>query len=22
VITIQNKGGTELDWNFKLPSDS
>ncbi|KAL4426641.1 hypothetical protein ABPG74_018719 [Tetrahymena malaccensis] len=22
VITIQNAGGTDLDWNFKLPSDN
>ena len=22
VITIQNVGGTDLNWNFKLPSDS
>ena len=22
IITIQNIGGTDLDWNFKLPSDS
>lgn len=22
IITIQNVGGTDLDWNFKLPSDS
>jgi len=22
VITIQNTGGTECDWSFKLPSDN
>ena len=22
VITMQNVGGTDLNWNFKLPSDS
>ena len=22
IITIQNVGGTDLDWNFKMPSDS
>ncbi len=22
IITIKNVGGTDLNWNFKLPSDS
>jgi cilia- and flagella-associated protein 65 len=22
ILTVQNTGGTDLNWNFKLPSDS